>query len=261
MSVLFILLTILFVLAVIALIYKFFFGDSSATMRVVWVVLLVILILVFYFVYTYFINTSSTLTSSVYLNGTQPTVIPVSSITAPNSANSALGVWIYINSWNNTTKKIVFSTSKNEISLYFDATKPVLYAGIMTGCTPGTQEVEEILITDSFPMQKWAYVIVSLNGIFVDCYLDGKLITSHKLNNNSLAVSCTGNTWDINMGVGFDAYAYNLIRYTEAMTPQKAYQTFYSTAPSSSSTGLLSGMNVNLAIVTNGSTCNATTIV
>ena len=264
MSVLFILFIIAFALLVLYGLYKLFMGSGGAGVKVIWVILLLVLGASFYLLYTYFFKKKSTLVSSVHLKGSTPTVIASKDIEVPNSPNSAFGVWVYVNSWNSNSEKYVFSASgsivTSQFSLFFDRSKPSLFCQVKTGCTAETQSIEKILITDSFPMQKWVYVIVSLNGAFIDCYIDGKLITSHKLNDAAVTLACTGNTLEINMGTDFDAYVYNFIRYTNAMTPQQAYKTFYSTAPSGSSTGFFTGMNINLAVVTNGDTCKATKI-
>lgn len=260
MSVLLILFIIAFALLAVYFLYNLFFGGGNSALKVVWVVLLILLGVGFYLIYTFYFQTSSSSASLVYLNSTKPTVIAASTLSSLNSANSAFGIWVYVNTWNTDSPKTVFSTSGNEIGLYFHATQPSLYCGIQTGCGTNNKHVEKVLVTDSFPLQKWTYVIISLNGLFIDCYIDGKLVTSHRLQDAITSVSCTGNEWNIQMGQNFDAYAYNLIRYTNAMTPQQAYQTFYSTAPSSSMTGAMSGMSVNLAIVTNNDTCNATSI-
>jgi hypothetical protein len=36
------------------------------------------------------------------------------------------------------------------------------------------------MITDNFPLQKWVYIIISVDNQYVDAYLDGKLIQSHR---------------------------------------------------------------------------------
>ena len=256
----FIFIIILFILLVLFALYNLFLGSGSASNKIIWLFVLIFLGVGFYLIYIYFFKTQSTLVTSLYLNKTPATVIDGKTFSSPNSPYSSYGIWIYVNSWNSNSQKTIFTTTGSELSLYFDATRPSLYCSIQTGCSASASQTERILISDSFPLQKWTYVIISLNGAFIDCFLDGKLITSHKLNNSALAISCTSNNWSLNMGTGFDAYAYNLIRYTEAMSPQKAYQTFYSTAPSGNSTGLLTGSSVNLAIVTNNDNCNATTI-
>ena len=264
MTVLFILFIIAFILLVLYCLYNLFFGSGSPSMKSVWVVLLILLGVSFWLMYTYFFNTDTKLVSSVHLKGSTPTIIAADTLKQPNSAVSAYGVWVYVNTWNSSAEKTVFTTKgniDNQLSLVFHQSKPILYCDVRTGCESASTVQERITITESFPLQKWVYVIVSLSGAFVDCYIDGKLINSHKLGNTALTLSCTGNTLSIAMGTNFDAYAYNFIRYTNVMTPQQAYQTFYSTAPSSNNLGLFSGLNVNLAIVKNDGSCSTTKII
>jgi len=37
-----------------------------------------------------------------------------------------------------------------------------------------------ILITNNYPIQKWCYIVISVDNNFIDCYLDGKLVLSQK---------------------------------------------------------------------------------
>jgi len=260
MTVLAILFIIAAALIALFILYKLILGNDGVTMKVIWGLFLVGFCVGFYFLYVYLFTSTSTVVSSVYLKGSTPTVIDAKTFVSPNSPNSAFGVWIYVNSWNSTGNKTVFKTSGNEVSLYFDPTTPSLKCNVQSGCSTNEKQTETILITKNFPLQKWTYVVISLNGAFIDAFLDGKLIASHKMNNASLSIACGTTSWSINMGTGFDAYAYNLIRYTHAMTPSEAYQTYYSTAPTSNGLGLFNGMNINLAIVTNNDACDSTII-
>jgi len=260
MSILGILCMIVVGLIALYTLYQIFLGTGSLIVKVMWGVLLAGLGAAAYFIYIYLIATNSTVVTSVYLKSSTPTIIDAKTLTSPNAANSAFGIWIYVNSWNTTNKKVVFKTSGNEVSLYFDPTTPSLKCDVQSGCVANQKQTETITITNNFPLQKWTYVVVSLNGAFIDAFLDGKLIASHKMLNSSLSIACGNTPWNINMGTEFDAYAYNLIRYTHAMTPTEAYQTYYSTAPSSNSLGIFNGMNINLAIVTNDNTCDSTVI-
>jgi hypothetical protein len=37
------------------------------------------------------------------------------------------------------------------------------------------------VITDNYPIQKWCCIVISVDNVFVDFYLDGKLVKSQKL--------------------------------------------------------------------------------
>jgi hypothetical protein len=48
-----------------------------------------------------------------------------------------------------------------------------------TGETKATKQ--DIILTNNFPIQKWTYVIISVDNKIVDFYLDGKLVLSKQL--------------------------------------------------------------------------------
>jgi hypothetical protein len=56
---------------------------------------------------------------------------------------------------------------------------PVLTAVIVSPASPAPNV---ITITNNFPIQKWVHVLVSVDTIYVDCYIDGKLVMSNPLN-------------------------------------------------------------------------------
>jgi hypothetical protein len=135
-----------------------------------------------------------------------------------SSTRYAYGVWIYANqlgqageSANNT----VFCTLKEgktsltglpkyrvddgnyTFVVYFDSNKPILHCGIKTqakdsgkvsenSCPlgPGTcTDTFDVIITDNFTLQRWVYLVISVDNLFVDLYLDGKLVKSVKMVN------------------------------------------------------------------------------
>lgn len=71
---------------------------------------------------------------------------------------------------------------------------------------------EEILITDAFPFQKWAYIVINVDGQNVDIYLDGRMV-SHKVvtigfdSADSLTV---GNGYMDGRVAHFNRYGYNM---------------------------------------------------
>jgi len=80
--------------------------------------------------------------------------------------------------------------------VYFESNKPTLHCGIRTqGGTTGNNEVScpsgsgnctdtfDVVITDNFTLQRWVYLVVSVDNLFVDLYLDGKLVKSVKMVN------------------------------------------------------------------------------
>lgn len=227
--------------------------------QLIWILILVIIIVLAYLVYRYFTQKNTTLTQSIYLNDTTTeaatkSLISGDKIIEPKAANFSISYWIYVNSWNSNSKKYVFSCSpsNNYLTMYFNETKPILYATITTGFRTKIPSVETIKITDNFPLQKWVYVILSVNSNFVDMYLDGRLINSYKLQESDLYLTGSNEKWSIQMGSQFDAYIHGFVRNTVEMTPQNAMSTYYSTAPKSKDSGLFGNYNMNIDILKDG---------
>jgi hypothetical protein len=151
-------------------------------------------------------------------------------------------VWVYVNSWNNNLTKTIFGRANN-IKLYLGMNTPTLKCDIST--INGTESVN---ITDNFPLQKWVYIIVSVDGRIIDCYINGKLVKSQKLSNDTTqpgdAVASP-----IVMG-NFDATLANLTRTITPMDPQTAWNNYNKGNGMSGSGGLFSmgsyGANLSL---------------
>ena len=132
-------------------------------------------------------------------------------------------MWLYVNTWSSTSTKIIFrrqnsKSSTNDIRLYLDSTTPTLKCDFYTSST----NLETVNITNNFPIQKWVYIIVSVDNQIVDTYLDGKLITSQQLNGTPNV-----SEGDIYLGK-FDAYLANFQNWKSAMDPQTAWKTYMS---------------------------------
>jgi hypothetical protein len=215
------------------------------------IILGVIAILLIYFMYLYFFTTSTTLSSSIWLNQNNT---PISTIANPQSSIFTYGVWIYINTWSQGPTNI-FNCSGAGASPHFSldlpVSSPTLTCTINTGataCNPsGSPTV--ITLTNNVGIQRWVYVLVSVNANIVDCYLDGRLVTSTQLNGVP-TVSCADpkNNWSINYGSG-DIYLSNFQRWTTATDPATA-QSYYGVRPSTAK--LFATYNANINVVKDG---------
>jgi hypothetical protein len=138
---------------------------------------------------------------------------------------------------------MLIPTNNPDVALYLDSTTPTLYLYIASSISgnPGTT----IIITNNFPIQAWAYVIVSVNGDLVDIYLNGKLITSQQLPFIPV-VSANG----ITMGDGNnpDIYLAMFNRYPYVMDPQTAWNNYLQ---ANGMSNVLPNYNVVLSILQN----------
>ena len=187
------------------------------------IVLIIAVIVLIYVLYIYFVKQSTVITTSASLkSGNNP---PIKTINSGKSTQYAYGVWVYVNTWDTTTNKTIFSRANN-IMLYLDATKPNLYCDI-TCINNGTLQKQQILLTDNFPVQKWVYVIVSSDTMIIDCYLDGKMVNSTKLiaSPNIPDIPATA---PVNLGSGWDAYIAGFQNWSGPIGPQQAWDSYLS---------------------------------
>uniref|UniRef100_A0A6C0B4B8 LamG-like jellyroll fold domain-containing protein n=1 Tax=viral metagenome TaxID=1070528 RepID=A0A6C0B4B8_9ZZZZ len=151
-------------------------------MNVTVIALGILLLVLIYVLYLYLSPSYSSLITSASLLTNTP---PLTGIESPTSPRYAYGLWLYVNSWNNTsTNKYIF-TRNNNIQLYLDKTQLNLYLDVYMNTGSGSGAwlstiTAPILITNNYPIQKWCYIVVSVDSAFIDCYLDGKLILSQK---------------------------------------------------------------------------------
>ena len=220
----------------------------------------IVIVILLYVLYFYNSNTSTVLLSKADLNAKIP---EIKSINSPTNTRYAYGIWVYVNSWNSSSDKIIFSRNNN-IKLRLDNTKPSLYCDIIM--SDGTTN-NRTTITDNFPLQKWVFIIVSVDNQFLDCYLDGKLVKSTKLykDNNSTTNTTTQNqvliplvppneTTPIILGSStpFDAQVASFTRWSSPVDPQTVW-TAYTGGNTTNGLNLssLSSYGANLAILQN----------
>lgn len=175
------------------------------------IILAIIVILLVYYIYT---TITATPVVGKNIDLTQlPTVIKSSSITNPYSANYSVGVWVYIANFTQNSqidRFLTYGTTANQkmFSLRMDAGKPFLYCDVLVNDstkTPKykTQSVQLTTENDSFPIQKWTYVVVSVSNTFIECYLNGRFVSASKVDSNGLYVLEPAAGADIESGPTF----------------------------------------------------------
>jgi hypothetical protein len=137
------------------------------------IVLGIIIVILLYVLYKYFTNLTTTLQSQASLNLQVPAISKINNATATRYAYS---IWIYVNTWNTNVAHTIMSR-QNNLRLYLDQYAPNLKFDIFMS---DGKSYQTMLITDNFPLQKWTHIIISIDNQYVDAYLDGKLIQSHR---------------------------------------------------------------------------------
>jgi hypothetical protein len=140
-----------------------------------------------------------------------------------------------------STSTVLTENQTAIVSLYMNNMSPKL--------TTAVNGQPEITLTENFPIQKWVFVIISVSSNIVDCYLDGRLVTSYQLLNNTTNNAAGATSLTLSLGSGIDVYMYNFQRWTYPMDPQTAQSTYYYSAPSAKSA---LDYNMTLAVTKDG---------
>jgi hypothetical protein len=227
------------------------------------------------------------------VNSTKNWISTATYPTVGTSSRFAYGVWIYANQLGQSaTQQIIFCTIKSGASItvpttaatsydntnatnytfivYLSPNLPTLHCGIMTNgktieksCTTasssGCAGNFDVVITDNFTLQRWVYLVVSVDNQFVDLYLDGKLVKSVKMNNTTYqditnVVSSTISTNDaknlraVNFGYIPGIMIANFQRWDAPLDPQSVWNYYMQ---GNGQSGKLSNYNINLDFVKN----------
>jgi hypothetical protein len=188
------------------------------------VLIVVIVILVFFLIRTNKASSSVSKATVLNLNNSNTPITSTSSfITNSSSTRFSYESWICVNTWNNTITKDIYyantTTTDPVFKLSLAASSPTLTCTIKTA----TSTYTPIVVTKNFPIQKWVYVVISVDNTVVDCYLDGKLLTSQQLPN----VPYVTDAYGINFGV-FDAYLTGFVRNAFPLDPQTVWNKYMS---------------------------------
>ncbi len=189
------------------------------------IVLAIIVIVLVYVLYVYFVSSSSVISKSASLK--EGGNAPITTINSGQSTRYAYGIWTYVNTWDSTREKTIFSRDNN-IRLYLAANKPSLYCTITCTTDAGSAlENQNILITDNFAVQKWVYIVISSDNTVVDAYIDGKLVNSTKLATSPNQPG-TAKEAPIIYGSGWDCYVAGFQNWSAPIGPQEAWDNYLS---------------------------------
>ena len=213
-------------------------------------VLLVLIIV--YMIYTTYYSTTVKLSEEVHLI-TPPADIGVDKITKPDATRYAYGIWFYVNhfptNFGTGDIRTIFYRDKdmhlyltNNGSLGLDIGKEITQ-------TPGAQK---IIITNNFPIQRWVYIVVSIDNTVADVYLDGKLVKSVAITQVQPQEKLISFKTPGASG-GMDAYLSNFERVTTPLDPQSVWNKYIAGSGSNLAVSNMIGKyNLNLTLLNNG---------
>lgn len=137
-------------------------------MNYTFVVLGVILVVVLYILYKVFTEKKTELATYRKLGGS----VNFSDLKNPGSGSYYISIWLYVPN-KLSTNTVIYTIDDDKLALKLDITNT-----LTVSTDGGTNAL--FTITDSFPLQRWTCVIVSVGGGVIDAYLDGKMVKSVK---------------------------------------------------------------------------------
>ena len=149
-------------------------------MNAVLIVFLVFVIILAIYLVAQFYNPSYLIQNSTKLN--KQSVINVESIDNPGSIRYFYEGWFFINTnapvytaniLYNRGNNFVVTLTGSTLNLYININNVVDSSGILdtSGLTP-------LISVPNFPFQKWCQLVINVDGITVDLYIDGKFVQS-----------------------------------------------------------------------------------
>lgn len=146
------------------------------------IILGIILIVVIYMLYNYLATRGTLVTSKIDLTGKGNGFVGYKSLVNPTSSRYAFSLWAYMDVLNKAEANTeiinvsIGAGSTKFFSLFLDSKSTLKYSLRVDANTLITNT-----IMTNFSLQKWVYLIVSVDNSVVDLYVDGKLIRSQQL--------------------------------------------------------------------------------
>ena len=244
------------------------------------IILGAVIVILLYILYVYFLSPVTSLAKQAYLNkGVAKLTMPASS----TSMNYSYNIWVCVNSWNSQNLKTIFlrNGSSNtstvdplaaaassvfpsntpstdpQIILYLDKTTPTLYCYIGQTCATGSTPIHAIPLTTNFPIQSWVYVSVSVQGQYVDLYLQGKLVKSIQL--TCMPTTPGDSTVPTILGGSIDANVAGFQYFPNSLTPQQVW-TNYMAGNGQSALSSVSSYGLAVDVTSSGAIQNTYTL-
>jgi len=210
------------------------------------IILGTILVIIIYILYYTIKNKGVSVTKKIYLNETNSDV-PMNTLVNPLSQNYFYSLWVYVNVL--STESTLFTIEKTSalttfFKLYITTDSKLMYQITKTDAGHALPlEIQNEIMTN-FPLQKWVYIIVSVDNKVADLYIDGKLVRSQNLNDPKPPAKDS----TIKYPTRVDAYISKFERQAVPMDPATAWSNYMAGNGGNYLSSLISsyGMNVTL---------------
>jgi hypothetical protein len=209
----------------------------------------VVIIFLLYLLISFYRSSETVLTETANLSQTIP---PIEITNSRGSSSYAYGIWIFVSNWDSNKTKTIFKRANN-LTVSLDNTSPKLRATF----TMTDDSEKDVIITDNMPLQKWVYITISVDGQYVDGYIDGKLVKSSRVisevNSDVFIPKMPTSTAKMQLGDGdgFDASIARFKHWAHAVDPQTVWNSYLQGNGQGSWTSTLSDYGVDLSILRN----------
>ena len=175
----------------------------------------VILVIIVYILYKVIDEKGRTISGKKDLNK-GASAVNVKNTGKADSTRYYIGAWLYVNKVTSDTNIFKINQGVDDF-LTLQLTSSAVLKYIAKTDTGNATHV----IMDNFPLQKWVYVVISVDNTVVDLYIDGKLIRSHKVDD----IKQIDENSDIIFG-RLDAFIAKMEREPKPMDPSYAWSKY-----------------------------------
>jgi len=190
-------------------------------MNYILIIMGIFLIVLIYILYKVISEKGKVVTKKIdMVTNNGATLVPMKNLREPTSIRYYISFWIYVNKLENEKSILeIKSNLKTFLNIKLSSDLTLKY-DILLATDPTL--TSNNIIMNNFPLQKWVYVILSIDNNVADMYIDGKMVRSQKLTKNSEPIAKDAN---INPGT-MDAYLAKVEREPLPMDPTMAWNKY-----------------------------------
>ena len=183
------------------------------------VIMGVILVIIVYILYKVIDEKGRTISGKMDLSK-GASAVNVKNTGKADSTRYYIGAWLYVNATSASTVDIFKIKDSSHTYLTLELTNSAVLKYIAK-TKSGSPATATHVIMDNFPLQKWVYVVISVDNNVVDLYIDGKLIRSHKVDGISQVNESSDIVFD-----KLDAFIAKMEREPKPMDPSYAWSKY-----------------------------------
>jgi len=184
------------------------------------IILGTILVVIAYILYKVIDEKGRSVASKIDLKSQEPEVRLSSVSGNPTSPRYYISSWIYIKTL--PANKSLFKIA-NGNTTYLDVSMSNTASLSYEILEDSTAATVPHTIMENFPLQKWVFLIISVDNNIVDLYIDGKLLRSHKI---AGTVTQINEASSIHFGNNIDGFLAKMEREPRPISPSEAWDKY-----------------------------------